>query len=437
MSALPPAFDPLKVSRSSNFCSVDSSILKAGTRLGFPIFDERHVLLLAGGQVINEAFLNRLSQRGINSIRIHRSELSQSGSHASQRPRDGATAAQAAVLCPLRNDATEHMDTIASGGPLQLPPQGDPFAACVQPHGAVDYEPGLLATFAERQQRGVGKVKALFQSMSDRRRLDLDVLTAVIDDALVDLEQDSDLFASLGINPRSNEYPASHSLCVATLALIIGTRMQLDRPTLKELATGCLIHDAGMLRIDRERYWNDRVLTNVEFREIAKHPVYTFDMITDVRSISACSSLIAFQTHERCNGSGYPRGRNASQIHPLSRIAAVADAYIGLVSPRPWRPAMLPYHAMKQTLCGVREGAFDSIVVRALLESLSLFPPGSIVQLSDGRVGRVIRQNRESYTAPVIEAWNAGEVQGAPVILNLSESQEQIVGVLTGLEAAA
>ena len=98
-----------------------------------------------------------------------------------------------------------------------------------------------------------------------------------------------------------------------------------------------------------------------------------------------------------------PCHRSAAQIHPLAKIAAVADVFVALVSPRPYRPALLHYHAMEQILHGARQGLYDTAVVRALLHTVSLFPIGSLVEINDGRIGKVLRSNRDAYTSPVIE----------------------------------
>ena len=127
--------------------------------------------------------------------------------------------------------------------------------------------------------------------------------------------------------------------------------------------------------------------------------------------------------HERMNGSGYPRQRRGEQIHPLARIAAVADVYVALVSPRAYRPAMLPYSAMEHLVRGSRSGLFDRAVVRAFLETVSMFPIGSYVELSDGRTGRVVRANPDKYTAPVVQVETDNE-SDVPDIIDLSQEQD-------------
>jgi HD-GYP domain-containing protein (c-di-GMP phosphodiesterase class II) len=131
--------------------------------------------------------------------------------------------------------------------------------------------------------------------------------------------------------------------------------------------------------------------------------------------------MVAYQIHERCDGSGYPRGRAAPQIHPLAKIAGVADTFTALVSRRPYRPGMLPYHAMVKMLQDVGLGLYDAQIVRALLNTVSLFPIGSYVALSDGRLGKVIRSNGGTYDRPVLETWERNDLGADPKLVDLRE----------------
>ena len=131
-------------------------------------------------------------------------------------------------------------------------------------------------------------------------------------------------------------------------------------------------------------YEADHVLTVSEFCEIARHPMISTDRLArNMKDVSRGVQMIVYQMHERCDGSGYPRGSVASGIHPLAKIAAVADAYVALISPRPHRPALLPYYAIKKMLEDVADRLFDSTAVRALLYTISLFPLGSFVELNN------------------------------------------------------
>jgi HD-GYP domain-containing protein (c-di-GMP phosphodiesterase class II) len=167
------------------------------------------------------------------------------------------------------------------------------------------------------------------------------------------------------------------------------------------------------------------VLEPAEFRSIVRHPVLTFEVLEEnLERVPAGARMVAYQIHERCDGSGYPRGRTGERIHELAKIAAVADTYVALVSPRPHRRGLVPYFAVETILRGVREGLFDARVARGLLRCVSLFPIGSYVALSDGRVGRVIRSAGEHFDRPVLESWPRNNLDHQPAVLDLAAEPE-------------
>jgi len=141
----------------------------------------------------------------------------------------------------------------------------------------------------------------------------------------------------------------------------------------------------------------------VEFLEVQKHPIYTLDILEKVSGMPRLVPLIAYQVHECPNGSGYPRGRSGKRIHPFAALLHVADIYVALTTPKPYRPALMPYAAVECLLQMATAGSVDPMVVRTLVNTFSLFPIGSLVALSDGSVARVIRRNGNRYTSPIVQ----------------------------------
>jgi HD-GYP domain-containing protein (c-di-GMP phosphodiesterase class II) len=210
----------------------------------------------------------------------------------------------------------------------------------------------------------------------------------------------------MAVQARAGKYPYCHSLQVANLAMAVGVVLELDEQSLAEMGVGCMLHDLGMLKIAPDLLNCDRPLDLIEKLDITKHPAMTFDMIENICGIALGSRMVAYQMHERPDGSGYPRRRVASQIHPFSKIAMVCDCFVAMTSPRPHRAAIPPYCAMVELMEMGQLGKLDSSAVRGLLYTVSLFPLGSHVGLSDGRIAKVLRSNREQFTRPVVEAWN-------------------------------
>jgi hypothetical protein len=266
-------------------------------------------------------------------------------------------------------------------------------------------------------------VDRLIEHLSSGRLGDGAGAISIGDELAAQVDIDRDLFVSLGAAPVGENRLARHSLQVAELAMAVGASMGLGRGDLVELGVGCLVHDAGMLRINRELVESSRTLGRIDFLEITKHPAFTFELLRDLKEFTTGSRMIAYQMHERWNGTGYPRRRRGKQIHYLARIAAVADVFIALISPRPHRPALLPSEAMQEVLRGTRDQLYDPAAVRGLLRTVSLFPIGSCVELSDGRIGTVIRANHDEYTRPVVEIAAAVH-PGEPEAINLSQTPD-------------
>ncbi|MCH8840613.1 MAG: HD domain-containing protein [Planctomycetes bacterium] len=290
-----------------------------------------------------------------------------------------------AVHCSLETLASRELDdAIARGVQLAVRPQGPPLLDSIKRHGASPYDASTEARFVEEYDESQLQLELLVESLEQGRSIELEAPASLTRDSLAQMSEDMDLFVRLGINPPERDYRGKHSLHVAMLAASIGANMGWDEKALLDLGVGCLLHDIGMIRIPDGLYKNDRILDADEFDEIARHPLHTFDFITEqCPDVSLTSRMVAYQIHERCNGSGYPRNRQASMIHQAAKVAAVADVYVALVSPRRHRPALMPYYAVEHLIYGVKNGQFDSSVVRALLRTVSLFPIGSYLKLAD------------------------------------------------------
>jgi len=327
------------------------------------------------------------------------------------------------IRCELETSLSRQYDAeVGRGTNLRLPPQGEPFAARVRDLGGRLYDKDVMNRLAQVVNRSSAQLAEVFGALQTGGQAGMHVVESISQDGLFRAAEDIDLFVYLGITPSSDRYPSRHSLRVAMLATAMGAHMGWDERSLVELSIGCLLHDVGMLGLDPGAYETKRILSLADFTQIAKHPVLAIESLRQYTDqLPLASRMVAYQIHERSNGSGYPRGAKADQIHDLAKLAAVADVYVAMVSPRPHRPGIVPYHALKKILHDTKAGLFDSDVVRALLKSVSLFPIGSYVALSDGRVGKVIRARGTEYDRPIVEAWTREEPTASRSIVDLSQ----------------
>lgn len=328
-----------------------------------------------------------------------------------------------AVHCDMETFASQCLDKeIEQRVSLAVQSEGPPFLKSIKAHHATPYDAKTESRFVEEYDQSQVRMASLVDSLEQGGPFQIETPTAITRDSLAQAAEDLDLFVRLGINPPEGNYPGKHSLHVAMLAASIGANKGWDDKTLVDLGIGCLLHDIGMSRIPDGLYKNDRVLGAEDFGEIAQHPLHTFDLIAEQFSdMSLISRMVAYQIHERCNGSGYPRNRLGYMIHEAAKVASVADVYVALVSPRLHRPALMPYYAIEHIIYGVNAGQFDVQAVRALLQTVALFPIGSYIRLADERVGRVIRGNPENYGRPVVEIWSPVNLDQVPMVVDLSQ----------------
>jgi hypothetical protein len=95
------------------------------------------------------------------------------------------------------------------------------------------------------------------------------------------------------------------------------------------------------------------------------------------------------QHHERLDGSGYPGGLKGDEISLYGRMAAIADSFAALITPRAYAAAASPQDAL-MNLCEWAGSSFDEPLVEQFVQTVGMFPVGSLVELSSGEVARVV-----------------------------------------------
>ncbi len=382
--------------KTRGFVTVSSQNLIIGRKLEAPLFDTNGILLLAAGSVITYEIKLAIANRGNRSVCL------------SQRDAERVTLQQESLaaippVTAIETDLTRKIDAIIDAGLFT-----------VQNHGPLVKEEvailGRQAYNLEQHQRLVRQrlesSQTLNSLMNNALRgvpIDGQIVSSIAIEHLQEMTTDIDHVLGIAMQRfQQNDDFTGRSLEVALLAMAIGIEMDLDAKNIRHLAIAGLVHDWGMMLVPEEIRNASHRLNPREMLEIKKHPIYSLELLQQVSSLPSIVSVVAYQVHERFNGTGFPRGRCGHSIHPFARILQVADVFVGMTSPRPYRPPMMRYAAMEGLIRQAKERAVDPEVVRALLRVQSLFPIGSYVALSDGSVAQVLRRNRDYYTEPIV-----------------------------------
>ncbi|MDD2715821.1 MAG: HD domain-containing protein [Candidatus Wallbacteria bacterium] len=224
-------------------------------------------------------------------------------------------------------------------------------------------------------------------------------------------------------------YLLSHSLNVSILAMLLGRRQGVADLEVTSLGLAGILHDLGMVKV--KQVWDkEEKITQAEFFQVMRHPIYSADIIGRLHGVPGQVGVISYQHHERLDGSGYPRGLGRARIHKLSRIFMVADAYEASSSERRHKDTRHKFYSISE-LINLAGTQFDREAVRALVTELSLFPPGSYIRLSNGRVARVIDTNPERADRPMVEILPDTDGHRKREWVDLSDAKElKIVEVL-------
>ncbi len=198
---------------------------------------------------------------------------------------------------------------------------------------------------------------------------------------------------------EKDKYLLEHSVNVGILMSIFSTYLGFDKPTVKELTTGALLHDIGKIRVPSEVLNKPGALTDDEWIEMKRHVVYGQAVLTKSEGISDVAKSICALHHERLDGSGYPLGLAGDDIQIYGRIAAVVDVYDAVTASRCYHDGMSPFKAMK-LLLSLADNHFDRSLVYSFIRCMSVYPVGTVVELDNGRLGVVIESNLETPNKP-------------------------------------
>jgi HD-GYP domain-containing protein (c-di-GMP phosphodiesterase class II) len=186
------------------------------------------------------------------------------------------------------------------------------------------------------------------------------------------------------------------------LAVVIGVSMKLTSHRLLQLATAGLLHDVGMLKVEKSILTKQGKLSETEVNQMRTHSALGYRIISKDLKYPEDIARAALEHHERWDGKGYPRRLKGEEIGLFSRVVTVADAYEAMVSERPYRNSMIGYTAMRAILSDNGKH-FDPQVLKSFLESMGIFPVGSIVQLNNSSIGRVSENHPEAPLRPKLD----------------------------------
>ncbi len=235
------------------------------------------------------------------------------------------------------------------------------------------------------------------------------------------------------LEDRNKNFLVNHSMRATVLALTIGLQLKMPQTKLIELGVACILHEIGMIRLSPQLYMNDRPLTLAEKTQILTHPIISYNIMKEC-NFPLSIQLAVLDHHERENGSGYPRHSVGNNISLYGKIIGVACSFEAITAPRYFKEARTTYEAMIEMLKNENH-QYDDTILKALLYSLSLYPIGAYVYLSNGKIAQVVDVTPDDPKNPVVQIIGQKNEDGTPQNIQTNDTTMKIIRVMNKEEA--
>ncbi len=353
-----------------------------------------------------------------------------------------------ATLCSLRNIKIlydpEESDPVPSSeveddciddqtAPVESPP-APTVDSSLHPVSTAPQREARQQAFAERREK-LKEAERVYQEVLKQNKISLREIRAgyamgasKAEDLvtnLADILQNGtlvNLMNLMGSDEIGDEFQC-HSLNVAMLSMVIGQGLDLPQELTKMIGMGALFHDIGELEGAGMFIKKGSKMSKHEQQFLRQHPHLGSKMLEKGFGFSVASLTAISQHHERLNGTGFPDGLQGENIHLIAKIVMIADTYDELCN-NPQREKSLTPHEALCTIYAKRQEEFWEDAVTAFIQTLGIYPPSSLVELSDGSMGIVSSINRHDRMRPTVMLYTPELSQAEVLMVDLAQEPD-------------
>lgn len=267
----------------------------------------------------------------------------------------------------------------------------------------IDTESSRLSVVTNIYNDYLNYISYVYTRYATHKELNYEELSSKIKDLCIFIKENRRFVLRVqpAQEPKAKEFLVSHSMRSTVYAIIIGMQLRLPLSNLIELGVSCVIHEIGMIRLPPQLYMTERALNSSDKKLIFTHPIISYNILQEYDfPLKVCLGVL--EHHERENGTGYPNHLPSEKISIYAKIIAVACSFEAITAPRHYKDAQSSYEAMVDMLKNNKQ-FYDENVIKALLYSLSLFPIGGYVYLSNGKIAQVVDVNPENPKNPIVQ----------------------------------
>ncbi|HHF3170578.1 HD-GYP domain-containing protein [Vibrio diabolicus] len=278
-------------------------------------------------------------------------------------------------------------------------------------------------------ERSLARMRSVMTKIRNRPTAAVDEAKLLIEDIVEKLMCDDNVTLHLMNGKNEFEDIYFHSLNVAVIAMMIGRANGYSAAQLKELSFSALFHDIGKIKIPTAILRKQAPLTEPEINYLKLHTKYGVDLASQIEGFPEVARVVIAQHHELRDGSGYPKGLKGDEINEFAQIIAVANAFDNLCHTPIVSEQKIPYTALSHLYKNCKH-LYKEENLNILIKFMGVFPPGTVVQLSNNMVGLVISVNASHLLFPNVLVYDPSVPRTQAPIIDLASKDIKIVNAI-------
>ncbi|MBC3809823.1 HD-GYP domain-containing protein [Undibacterium aquatile] len=224
------------------------------------------------------------------------------------------------------------------------------------------------------------------------------------------------------LSEKAGEKTSLHSINVTVISLLLGKALDLNKTEMLNLGVGALMHDIGKIELPDRVRWIDEHFSASEKLAYQEHVMHSVNLARKM-DLAPNAMLLMAQHHEHHDSSGYPSRIPGEKMSPLSRIVALVNQYDNLCNPANPALALTPHEALSQIFTKYKT-RFHELTLTTFIRMMGIYPPGSVVQLSDDRYALVVSVNSARPIKPKVIIHDPTIDRDEALVINLEHEQQ-------------
>ena len=269
-------------------------------------------------------------------------------------------------------------------------------------------------------ERSLTQLRNLMVKLQTRPLTAIGEAQELVGSIVPQLPSTDDMLLHLMADAPESENIYYHSLNVAILSMMLAKEAGFSEEEMKQLGFAALMHDIGMLRIPTQILRKNEALTQPEENLLRQHTRYGFELLDLTKDCPPSAKTVVLHHHERLDGSGYPDGLKGDQLDKLTQMVAMVDEYDELCHPQDQSKGKVP-HAVLSFLFKHKTKQLNKEYIGLPVRQLGIYPPGSVVQLSNGQIGLVMSVNPKRLLFPSVLIYDPAIPRHEAPIIDLED----------------